>query len=91
MARTEKQSKLRQLIVLVEVPWNSFVASFLYYSLLAALALGGASARGPIVAGAYGLPPIMWVATVVLRLARMGAARLAEWHAASRPSEVGAH
>ena len=40
MARTEKQSKFTQLTTLFEVPWNSFVAAFLYYTLLAALAAG---------------------------------------------------
>lgn len=91
MARTEKQSKFTQLTTLFEVPWNSFVAAFLYYTLLAALALGGASARGPLVVGAYGLPPIMLISVVALRLVRIASARVAEWQAASRASAVAAH
>ncbi len=62
----------------VSLPWNAFVAAFLYYTLLAALALGGASVRGPVVAGAYSMPLAVWAATVAVRLARSAAARVAD-------------
>jgi len=62
----------------VSLPWNTFVAAFLYYSLLAALALGGSSARGPVVAGAYGMPVAMWAAAVAVRLIRTAGARVSE-------------
>jgi hypothetical protein len=60
----------------VSLPWNAFVVAFLYYSLLAVLALGGSSARGSVVAGAYGMPVAVWAVTVAIRLVSAAAARV---------------
>jgi hypothetical protein len=69
---------------MVSMPWNSFVAAFLYYTLLAALALGGSSARGPVVAGAYGMPLVIWATTIAIRVVRAAAARVGEFLVAPR-------
>jgi hypothetical protein len=70
-------SVLERIKAIVAMPWNAFVAAFLYYTLLAALALGGASARGPVVAGAYSVPMLIWGVTIGTRLVRLAVARVA--------------
>jgi hypothetical protein len=75
---------LDRVIDMVSMPWNAFVAAFLYYSLLAVLALGGTSARGPVVAGAYGMPVAVWAVTVAIRLVSAAATRVAVVAAAPR-------
>jgi hypothetical protein len=75
------RSTLNKLTTLVSVPWNSFVAAFLYYTLLAALALGGNNPGNVAVAGAYAMPPVVYAATILLRLYRAGVA----WLHATRP------
>jgi hypothetical protein len=81
MRRSETLARIGDMVA---IPWNAFVAAFLYYSLLAVLALGGTSARGPVVAGAYGMPVAMWAVTVAVRLIRAGGARVAELAASPR-------
>ncbi len=60
----------------VSVSWNAFVAAFLYYTLLAVLALGGASPGVPMVATAYLAPPVIYAVTLLSRAVRFGAAWL---------------
>ena len=67
---------LARVSALVAVPWNAIVVAFLYYTLLAALVLGGSSARGPVVAGAYGGPILVWAIAIGIRLVRQATARL---------------
>ncbi len=74
---------MRRARGVVEMPWNAFVAAFLYYTLLAMLALGGTSARGSVVAGAYGAPVVAWGLTIAVRLVRAAWDRAASL--ASRP------
>lgn len=66
---------LNRAIDMVSMPWNAFVAAFLDHSLLAVLALGGSTARGPVVAGAYGMPVAIWAITVGIRLVGAASAR----------------
>ncbi len=74
------RSTLNKLTTLVSVPWNSFVAAFLYYTLLAAMVLGGSNPGNAAVAGAYAMPPIVYAATILLRLYRAAAGWLhARW------------
>lgn len=79
-------SRLTNLLSAVSVPWNAFVAAFLYYTLLAVLALGGSSPGTGFVAGAYAMPPVMYGATLMLRLARTVSA----WVKIARPHGIGA-
>ena len=67
------QSYLRAPLAALSVPWNAFVAAFLYYALLAVLALGGASPGVPVVATAYLAPAVMYVVTVLSRAVRAAA------------------
>ena len=79
-------SRLTTLLTAVSVPWNAFVAAFLYYTLLAVLALGGSNPGTGFVAGAYAMPPVMYGATLLLRMARAVSA----WIKATRPHGMGA-
>jgi hypothetical protein len=79
-----RSTTLARIGDLVSLPWNAFVAAFLYYTLLAALALGGSTARGPVVAGAYGMPVAMWAVTVGIRLIRAAGARVTDLAGAPR-------
>jgi hypothetical protein len=54
------------------MPWNAFVAAFLYYALLALLSVGGVSPSGAVVATAYLAPVVAYAVVVTFRL--MGAA-----------------
>jgi hypothetical protein len=51
------------------MPWNMFVAAFLYYTVLAVLALGGASPGVPVVATAYLAPLVMYLVALGNRAA----------------------
>ncbi len=75
------RSTLNKLTTLVSVPWNSFVAAFLYYTLLAAMVLGGNNPGNAAVAGAYAMPPVVYGATIMVRLVRAASA----WVFAHRP------
>jgi hypothetical protein len=66
-------STLRAANAALSVSWNAFVAAFLYYVVLAVLALGGASPGVPVVATAYLAPPVMYAVTLLSRAARAGA------------------
>jgi hypothetical protein len=77
-------SRLIHLAAAFSVPWNAFVAAFLYYSLLAVLALGGSNPGAGMVAGAYAVPPVMYVATMMLRVTRAVSA----WVKAARPHGI---
>jgi hypothetical protein len=67
------RNSLRAPAAALSVSWNAFVAAFLYYALLAMLALGGASPGVPVVATAYLAPPVMYVVTLLSRAVRAGA------------------
>jgi hypothetical protein len=67
------RSALRAPLAALSVSWNAFVAAFLYYVLLAVLALGGASPGVPVVATAYLAPPVMYAVTLLSRAVRAGA------------------
>ncbi len=66
-------TNLRNAGAALSVSWNAFVAAFLYYALLAVLALGGASPGVPVVATAYLAPPLMYAVTLLSRAVRAGA------------------
>jgi hypothetical protein len=51
------------------VPWNVFVAAFLYYTLLAVLALSGLSPSTAVVATAYLAPAVAYGVYVAARMA----------------------
>lgn len=61
---TQRLARLTQAFA---VPWNAFVAAFLYYTLLACLALGGVSPGVPVVAIAYLAPVVVYVGTLASR------------------------
>jgi len=58
------------LVGLVSVPWNAFVAAFLYYTVLALVLVGGGDPSPEMVTGAYAAPPAMYAATVATRFVR---------------------
>jgi hypothetical protein len=49
------------------VPWNAFVAAFLYYTLLTLLAIGVADLPNLFVAVAYLLPPAAYLGLLATR------------------------
>ncbi len=51
----------------VAVPWNAFVAAFLYFTLLTAATLGGADFSRLTMAVAYLLPVSLYAAMLVSR------------------------
>jgi hypothetical protein len=53
---------------LASIPWNAFMAAFLYYTLLAAIALGGASPSGAVVGTAYLAPLVAYGVAIAARL-----------------------
>jgi hypothetical protein len=59
---------------LVTVPWGIFVAAFLYYTLLAMIALGGVSPSLAVVGTAYLAPIVGYLVVIAFRL--LGAAAL---------------
>jgi hypothetical protein len=64
-------STLARLQHAFAMPWNAFVAAFLYYTLLAVIAVGGASPGVPVVATAYLAPVVMYVAALANRALRV--------------------
>jgi hypothetical protein len=85
MNSSSAMSRFTNLATAFSVPWNAFVAAFLYYSLLALLALGGSNPGAGLVAGAYAMPPVMYAATMILRVSRA----IAAWAKAARPHAMG--
>jgi len=68
-----------RVVAAVSVPWNAFVVAFLYYTVLAAVLLGGSRAGAGAVTTAYLVPPLAYAVTLALRggqylLARVPAA-----------------
>jgi hypothetical protein len=61
------RSGLRAVVEAISVPWNAFVAAFLYYVLLAVLAVGGVSPGAPVVAAAYLAPAVIYAVMVLRR------------------------
>jgi hypothetical protein len=86
-------SNLHHVNHLVVVPWNAFVAAFLYYSLLASVALSGAQLGSMTVGVAYAAGPVAYGATLLLRIVRGAAAWLRQLHAVAHSDRVtpGAH
>ena len=64
------QTRLNRVGIALAMPWNSFVAAFLYYTLLALAAVGGASPGGPVVATAYLAPVVAYLAALANRAVR---------------------
>ena len=60
---------IRAAAHLVSLPWNAFVGGFLYYTLLAVLALAGLSPSVAIVATAYLAPAVAYLVYVAGRAA----------------------
>ncbi len=58
----------------VRVPWDAFVAVFVYYTVLALLAIGVADLATAFVVVAYTLPVVLYVAVLVGRGVRALAA-----------------
>ncbi len=61
----DMSSRVRAGLAIVTVPWGAFVAAFLYYTLLAMIALGGVSPSFAVVATAY-LVPVVALAVLIL-------------------------
>jgi len=54
------------------IPWDAFVAMFLYYTLLTLLAVGGLDLADAFVVVAYGLPVASYIVFIAVRaLARV--------------------
>jgi len=58
----------------VAVPWNAFVATFLYYTLLTLLVLGIANLPAMFIAVAYLLPTVLYAGLLAHRAVRALAA-----------------
>jgi hypothetical protein len=54
----------------LSMPWDAFVAAFLYYTILALFALGGATPGVPVVATAYLAPLVVYLAALGNRALR---------------------
>lgn len=83
--------KLNQVTALAAVPWNAFVAAFMYYTLLAALALSGTQFGSVTVGAAYGVAPAVYGVTLALRLVRGAGAWLKSNHASGLTSAAHSH
>lgn len=59
--------RLARLVKAFAMPWNAFVAAFLYYTLLAMIVLGGVSPGIPVVATAYLAPLVIYLAVLANR------------------------
>lgn len=75
---------------LVSVPWDAFVAAFLFYSFLTVIALSGVAVPLAVMLGAYALPPALWAGTVALRLSRIATGLLPEGRAPQLQASVNA-
>jgi hypothetical protein len=60
---------IQTVSMLFTVPWSAFVAGFLYYTLLALLALSGLSPSNAVVATAYLAPAVAYLVNVAGRIA----------------------
>ena len=60
--------KIQAGLAIVTVPWGAFVAAFLYYTLLAMIALGGVSPSLAVVATAYLVPVVALAVLIASRL-----------------------
>jgi hypothetical protein len=65
--------KLASVVAALMVPWNAFVAAFLYYALLAMIVLGGVSPDTAVVGTAYLAPIVAYAVVVLFRLGAAGA------------------
>ncbi len=61
------RSKGAALRAALLVPWDAFVAAFLYYTLLTLLAIGVADLPNLFVAVAYLLPPAAYLGLLIVR------------------------
>ncbi len=59
------------LIAFFAVPWDAFVAAFLFYAVLTLVVLGGADVSSPLLAAAYLAIPVAYVMLLVRRAARV--------------------
>jgi len=57
----------RGFVAAVVVPWNAFVAAFLYFTLLTAAVIGGADISRLVMAVAYLLPLSLYTSLLVSR------------------------
>ena len=70
----------KQMVAIVSVPWNAFVGALLYYTILAAVALGGVSPSMAVVGIAYLAPVVAYAVTILARLPRRFLAVAGELH-----------
>lgn len=56
-----------RLITAFAVPWNAFVAAFIYYTVLAAIAIGVEQVPSGFMAAAYALPVLAYAAMLASR------------------------
>lgn len=59
-----------KLVSALSVPWNAFIAAFLYYTVLTLIAIGLAGLSDAFMAAAYGLPVAAYGALLLARGAR---------------------
>lgn len=58
----------------IQIPWDAFVAAFLYYTLLTLVAIGVANPPGLFMAAAYLLPVAVYASLVAVRAVQAFAA-----------------
>ncbi len=63
-------STFSRALAIVAVPWNGFVAAFVFYTLLTIVAISGAEPPVALMAIAYALPVCVYAAVLALRAAR---------------------
>lgn len=59
---------MQPILAALTDPWNAFVIAFLYFALLAILALAGLSPELPVVVTAYAAPFVAYAVFVIARL-----------------------
>jgi hypothetical protein len=67
-------SRLNAVVAAFAVPWNAFVAAFVYYTLLTMIAIGVADVAAAFMAVAYLLPVTLYAAVLAGRAVRALAA-----------------
>jgi len=67
IASTPLPSRAQTLRDAVALPWNAFVAAFLYYTLLTLFVIGGADLGAGLMAVAYILPPALYAGLLLTR------------------------
>lgn len=60
-------TRLSSLVTAFAVPWNAFVAAFLYYTVLTLVAIGVEQLPTPFMAVAYLLPAVTYLTTLAFR------------------------